>query len=67
MLSAGNRLGPYEIVSPLGAGGWARYTSRVIRVWVAQLQSRSCPSWLRRIRIRSAAERGVEPDRKSVV
>ena len=29
-LPAGTRLGPYEVLGPLGAGGWARSTARGI-------------------------------------
>ena len=28
MLHAGSRIGPYEIVSLLGSGGWAKFTAR---------------------------------------
>ena len=31
-LSAGTKLGPYEIVSPLGPAGWARYIANDMRV-----------------------------------
>ena len=46
----GRRLGPYEIVAPLGAGGMGRSTERATRNWVAMWRSRSCRSNSRPIR-----------------
>jgi hypothetical protein len=40
VLTAGARLGPYEIVAPLGAGGWGRSTAPVTRGWIAASRSR---------------------------
>jgi hypothetical protein len=34
-LTPGTRLGPYEIVAPLGAGGMATPIARATRGWVA--------------------------------
>ena len=33
MLAAGSTLGPYVIVAPLGAGGWARCTPQFPVTW----------------------------------
>jgi hypothetical protein len=41
-LATGAKLGPYEVVGPLGAGGWERYIVRGIRVWNASLRLRFC-------------------------
>ncbi len=35
-LAAGTRLGPYEIVAPVGAAAWARCTGRATRVSIAR-------------------------------
>ena len=40
-LDVGTRLGPYEIVALLGAGGWARSTRRGTRASTAPSRSRS--------------------------
>ena len=42
-LAAGTRLGPYEILAPIGAGGWARSTARATRSSTARSPSRSSP------------------------
>jgi len=36
-LTAGTKLGPYEIQSPLGAGGMRKFTVRWIPAWIGQL------------------------------
>jgi len=37
-LSPGTRLGPYEILSPLGAGGMGEVDSAVVLNWTAGLK-----------------------------
>jgi len=32
-LTAGSKLGPYEILGPLGAGAWAKCIARGIHAW----------------------------------
>ena len=44
-LAAGSRLGPYEILGQIGAGGWARSTARRTRA-SRRWRSRSCPRFL---------------------
>lgn len=41
-LRRGDRLGPYEIVEPLGAGGMGEATARAIRAWDVSSLSRCC-------------------------
>ena len=40
LLSPGARLGPYEILAPLGAGAMGEYTARAIHGWGATSRSR---------------------------
>ena len=42
-LHAGTRLGPYEILSPIGAGGMGEVTVPATRACTARSRSRSCP------------------------
>ena len=35
-LAAGVRLGPYEILAPLGAGGWVRCFAPATAAWAAR-------------------------------
>jgi hypothetical protein len=37
-LTSGTRLGPYEILTPLGAGGMGRFTGRGTRGWDTRLE-----------------------------
>jgi len=34
-LANGTKLGPYEIVAPVGAGEWGKYIGRGTRAWTA--------------------------------
>ena len=42
-LTAGTRLGPYEIVAPSAPAAWARCIARAIRSSIATSRSRCCP------------------------
>src|SRR3984893_17259737 len=43
-LATGTKLGPYEIQSPLGAGGMGGCTVPVTRVWAAKLRIKVLPA-----------------------
>ena len=43
-LATGTKLGPYEIQSPLGAGGMGGCTVPVTRVWAAKLRIKGLPA-----------------------
>ena len=53
-LAAGDRLGPYEILEPLGAGGMGEVIARGTRAWNAPSPSRSSPGTWRRTSRRSS-------------
>jgi hypothetical protein len=40
-LAPGIRLGPYEILAPLGTGGWVRFTAPMTTAWGGSWRSRS--------------------------
>jgi hypothetical protein len=42
-LGPGAKLGPYEVLAPLGAGGWLRSTGRGTRASIGPWRSRCCP------------------------
>ena len=62
-LAPGNKLGPYEIQSPLGAGEWERCTARATRGWRARGGAESSC----RRRLRPTAQRMARFEREAKV
>ena len=57
MIGAGTRLGPYEIISPLGAGGMGEVYGRGTLVSSGPWRSRCCRRTCRRAEVRQRFER----------
>jgi hypothetical protein len=51
MLIAGSRLGPYEILAPLGPEEWTKSTALTILACAVMLQSRFCRGLSRAMKI----------------
>jgi hypothetical protein len=60
-LAAGTKLGPYEILAPLGAGGMGECTALVTRALFAMLPSKSLLSGSVNASTGNPRDSGLEP------